>query len=328
MKKLYYYPSAGKSGTYPNPYSVNYKNALGQYFEVLEADNRKPKGAIGWVVLKRAFQVDVNIYNWIENVSTFRGAFFQWVMVILAILVVKIRGKKIVWMFHNIHPHYGEDFYSSSIQWLLFHLSTLIVTHSKEAEEYAKKKAMVRVIYLCHPVETHHVESNDSVLAQDDIFIWGSIIPYKGIFEFISKSEIQYSDIKIRIIGSGSDKEYINKVKSSCNDHIVFEERRADFSEIASYCKKSRYVLFPYVGESVSSSGALIDTILFGGTPIGPNRGAFHDLSEQGLCITYDSFNQLLELLKSNRSINPQKVSVFIHENSWDSFVKKIHEKI
>lgn len=328
MKKIYYYPSGGKSGTYPNPYSINYKKTLKKYYNVLEPDNKKPAGTIGWVVLKRAFQSDITIYNWIENISTFRGAFFQWILVVMAFIVIKLRGKKIVWMFHNIHPHHGEDFYSKTIQWLLFRVSNIIVTHSHEAETYARSKASVQVIYLCHPVEEICINRLDMELPQDDIFIWGSIIPYKGIVEFVARPEIQQSDIQIRIIGSGSDKEYIKKLRSCCNNHVFFEERRASFDEIACYCKQARYVLFPYIGESISSSGALIDTIVFGGTPVGPDKGAFQDLAEQGVCFTYDSFGQLLELLQTNRKLDPKRVEEFIHDNSWDSFVKKIIELI
>ena len=152
-KKLSYYPAAGNNG-YTNPYSANYKEVMSAYYDVLEADNKAPKyKMLGFYILKRAFQADVYVYNWLENIGTFRLPFLQLILAILAILVVKCRNKKIIWMFHNIHPHSGATFYSRTISWLLFHTASLIVSHSREAAEYAKKKTSRKVLFLCHPIK-------------------------------------------------------------------------------------------------------------------------------------------------------------------------------
>ncbi|WP_194968036.1 hypothetical protein [Klebsiella pneumoniae] len=44
----------------------------------------------------------------------------------------------------------------------------------------------------------------------------------------------------------------------------------------------SKCVLFPYKSGSISSSGALMDTIALGGVAIGPDVGAFKDLEKKG----------------------------------------------
>lgn len=319
--KLYYYPP----GEYGNPYSINYKKALSDYFDVLEPDNKHPKfSMLGLYILKRSFQADVYVFNWIENIGNYRLPFIQWLLTILAILMIKLRGKKLIWMFHNIHPHTGSSFYSSTVSWLLFRVSSLIVSHSKDAANYAQSKTKHKVVHKCHPIKLFSDKdlAFDGKVEKCDVLIWGSIIRYKGIAEFISRLEIQNSELHIRIIGKSSDKSLIDEIKQYCNDHIILDEKRASFGEIAAYCKSSKYVLFPYIGDCVSSSGALIDTIAMGGIPVGPNVGAFKDLEEEGMCITYNNYQELSNVLNGSVSIDNNKE--FLHVNSWKSFVSYI----
>lgn len=324
-KKLYYYPP----GEYGNPYSINFKRALSDYYDVMESDNAHPKyNMLGEYIFKRSFQAEIYIYNWIENIGDYKFPFIQWLFTILAIIVIKLRGKKLIWMFHNIHPHNGASFYSRTVSWLLFRFSSLIVSHSKDAANYAKSKSSRKVVYKCHPIKTFDRKEleYEGKIEQCDVLIWGSIIRYKGIAEFISLPEVQRSNLRIRIIGKSSDKNLIDEIKKYCNERIVLDEKRASFGEIAAYCKSSKYVLFPYIGDCVSSSGALIDTIAMGGNPVGPNIGAFKDLKENGMCITYKSYKELSNVLNDSAKMKKQKD--FIHNNSWASFVSFIYKSI
>lgn len=325
MKTLYYYPP----GEYGNPYSINYKRALSDYYDVMESDNAHPKyNMLGEYIFKRSFQADIYIYNWIENIGDYKFPFIQWLFTILAVIVIKMRGKKLIWMFHNIHPHNGVSFYSKTVSWLLFRFSSLIVSHSKDAAEYAKSKSSWQVVYKCHPIKAFDSKEleYEGKIEKCDVLIWGSIIRYKGIAEFISLPEVQQSNLRIRIIGKSSDKNLIDEIKKYCNERIVLDEKRASFGEIAAYCKSSKYVLFPYIGDCVSSSGALIDTIAMGGNPVGPNIGAFKDLKEEGICSTYNTYDNLLEILMSARPIICS--DAFVKKNNWESFANFINNTI
>lgn len=323
--KLYYYPP----GEYDNPYSINFKKALSEYYDLLECDNIHPKfHMLSLYIFKRSFQADIYVLNWIENIGNYRLPFVQWFITFFALLNIKLRGKKIIWMFHNIHPHNGTTFYSSTISWLLFRISSLIVSHSKDAAQYAKAKSRKKVIYRCHPIKTFdNVGLKFEGKVDDcDILIWGNINRYKGIKEFISLPDIQKSNFKILIIGKSDDKLLIEEIKKQCNEHIILQERRGTFAEIGAYCKSSKYVLFPYIGDSISSSGALIDTIAMGGIPIGPEVGAFKDLESEGLCITYKNYQDLY--CKLNSSLKIEINDDFFVVNSWDSFVRYLYNLI
>lgn len=328
MKKLYYYPPANGPMGYGNPYSVNYKSAMSEFFDVMEADN-KPQhySMLGIYVLKRAFQADIYVFNWIENIGVYRMPAIQCILTILAFCVIKIRRRKIIWMFHNIHPHTGITVYSRLIQGLLYKMSNLIISHSQEAANYLREKG-IKAEYISHPIKCFDSKqlSFDEKTYPCDILIWGTIAKYKGIKEFLSIPEIQNSTLKIRIIGTGKDKKLLKEIASCCNDNIVLEEKRASFGEIAAYCKTAKYVLFPYVGDCVSSSGALIDTLAMEGTPMGPNKGAFRDLANEHLCVTYNNEKELIEILNSQAT--KIEIKSFLKENSWSNFAHLVNKII
>lgn len=320
--KLFYYPPASRNG-YPNPYSIHYKKALEHYYNVLDKDN-KPTKMLSWSFLKNSLLADIFIVNWLESVCFLRFGYVQYLLARIGLKIIKWRQKPIIWMFHNTHPHQGDNKHSRKIQDILFHQSKLIISHSQEAADYARQKGGDKVIYRCHPVHPISIKPFEGEIEPCDVLIWGAILPYKGIYEFVSDSNVKNTNLRIRIVGKCSDYELNDKIESQCNEYITFENRRIGFDELAACIAKSRYVLFPYIGDCVSSSGALIDTIAMGGTPVGPNVGAFKDLEKEGMCYTYTNNESLLSLLKFEKKISPINRNIFINKNSWDNFIQEI----
>ncbi len=205
--------------------------------------------------------------------------------------------------------------------------------------------------------------------ASDEILIWGNILPYKGVLEFVSSTAVRIAGLKVRIVGRCKDSALaadIEKAVAQCNagesaggfvpadsgsfesdsasrecskdgefpggvipdavtfhrTKIVFENRSADFDELAALVRSSRHVLFPYLPGSVSSSGVLMDTLAMGGNPVGPAIGAFADLARENVCQVYGSEAEMIEILKSDRRINPDTLRDFISRNSWHSYAK------
>lgn len=319
MNKVFFYPPAPKGG-YTNPYIVNYKNAIKKDFNVLNMDNQVSP-MLSLTFLLYSLKADIYIINWLESVCFLKLGILQFLLARLGLRIIKLRKKKIIWMFHNIHPHQGRSKLSSKIQKILFKQSELIITHSSEATMYAREKTGKKVLYKCHPVKEISVTSQyENKRINCDVFIWGTILPYKGVYEFISLEEIQQSKLKIIIVGECANKELAEKINSQCNDNIHFENRRASFDELAQYIQNSRYTLFPYIGDCVSSSGALIDTIVFGGTPVGPDVGAFKDLKKEDICLVYRDYTELVNIIHSSCTISETQRSLFIKANSWKAF--------
>lgn len=328
-QKLCYFPPQTSKEGYKNPYSQNYQECLQPYYDIL---NSKPQGIaqrlpLGTYFLFSSTKADIYIINWLESVCFLRAGGVQFLCAILGILFVILRKKKIIWMFHNIHPHQGDNFMSRILQNMLYKYANLIISHSKEAYEYAQKRAKCKVIYKCHPIkiikttETFKVDSCD-------VLIWGEILPYKGIVEFLDYINNNHSQLKIRIVGKCNDKILDTTIKSKCTPLIKYENRRASFSELKCIINNSNYVLFPYIGNCVSSSGALIDSIAMGGNVMGPNRGAFNDLASEKMCIVYNDYAEMLKLLNTPPQISKVDINIFYKKNSWESFGKFIYEEI
>lgn len=326
MQKVYYYPPASRLG-YENPYSINFKSALSKTYRVCDADNR-PAKMLTLSLLCYSFLADVFIINWLESAPFLKMGRLQYCLACLALSIIKLRKKKIVWILHNIHPHNGSNSKSLHIQKRLFAESGLVVAHSKEAYLYAQKNASGKSLFFNHPVkriERTKISPTDKVI---DVLIWGSILPYKGVYEFLSNPEIQNSNLVVRVVGSCKDEKLKNQIQSCCSDKIHFENRRASFEELNSLIQSSRYVLFPYIGDCVSSSGALIDTLVLGGTPLGPKVGAFADLAELGVCLTYNSFFDLMRVLRTDQTIPEKMRNEFIDQSSWENFVDRMVSNI
>lgn len=324
MKKIYYYPSAPRGG-YKNPYSTNYKEALKANFKLLD-DSSKAKYTAMFSFLKYAFLADVFVLNWVEDVAFAKLHRFKFLIVYFSLLIIRLRKKKIVWMLHNMHPHKGITPMTKFIQRYLFNNATLIIAHSKAAAEFARQNSKVKVCYLCHPFVDIETKPLEVSVPKSDILIWGEILPYKGVPEFLSLPFAK--QFNVRIIGRCKDPILDEKIKALCSENISYENRKISFDELKALIGKTRYVLFPYVGDCVSSSGALIDTLTLGGCVVGPNVGAFKDLQEEGICLTYHNEEDLFKLLKSDISVDKALVSRFIKDNSWANLSRFLVENV
>lgn len=319
MIKIYYYPSCPPGG-YGNPYSSNVKNAFAKYGKVLDNENIPVKPAVKGL-LRYCFKADVFLLNWIEGIANHRYGIIQYFLVFICLFIIRLRRRKIVWTLHNIHPHGGANKFSEKLSTYLFRHVDIIIAHSKDAQDYAEKKAICPVYYVCHPFNTYERDISPKEKTRD-ILIWGTIFPYKGVSQFLQEVNSRKSDLTIRIVGTCSDAGLLNEiVRSAENNHrIVFENRRPDFKEIGELISTSKFVLFPYIGGSISSSGALMDTIAMGGIAMGPNVGAFKDLSIDKICLTYENYDDLFEKLRKGAQLSEHTIGTFVKYNTWDKF--------
>lgn len=357
-KKIYVSPSANRKNGYPNRYFVFLKENLAEYFDVLDADN-EPYLTQGWALLKHSFKADIFLLSFVETIAFHKLAFAQYLMVRLSFLIMRLRHKEIVFIFHNPRPHKGENWMSRSLTKLQLKRSCLVISHSCETASFARVLLSEygcppdKVRYFCHPVVEPAAVGGSAADAcrgssggedsarTGEILIWGNILPYKGVLEFISSPAVRVAGLDVRIVGRCKDPgmaKDIEKAVAECDSaefvssysngseslrsKIIFENRAADFDELASLVSSSKFVLFPYLPGSVSSSGVLMDTLAMGGNPVGPAVGAFADLSRENVCFVYGSEAEMIEILKSDRSVNPGVLRDFIARNTWHSYAK------
>ena len=378
-RRIYVSPSANRKSGYPNRYFVVLKENLAEYFDVLDSCN-EPYLTQGWALLKHSFKADIFLLSFVETIAFHKLAFIQYLMVRLSFLVMRLRRGRIVFIFHNPRPHKGENWMSRSLTRMQLTQSCLVVSHSCETAAFARALLSEygcspdKVRYICHPIVDPSASvggvsgcasagagSSVSVAAgassfgasaaglasatpSDEVLIWGNILPYKGVLEFVSSPAVRAAGLKVRIVGRCKDASLaaaIEKAVGQCDagqsaegstsvddsdylhrTRIVFENRAADFEELAVLIRSSRHVLFPYLPGSVSSSGVLMDTLSMGGNPVGPAIGAFADLARENVCDVYGSEAEMIEILKSDRRVNPETLRDFISRNSWQAYAK------
>lgn len=326
--KIYVYPTGGAHPKNLNPYVSNLKKSLSNFFVLVQPDYGKQIPRM-LVFLLSSFKADAYIFNWIENSASGKLGFLGAICSFLGLIVLKIRRAKIVWVFHNIHPHGGENAWTLRFQRFLFRHSTIIITHSQEAEEYAKQYAKCPVYFKNHPIEKMNYGEWNGGTKDTDYFYWGDISPYKGVVELLKNPLVKQSGRSFYVVGKCVNDDLRKQLQSLAVGNITFENRAASFREIAAQCKKSKYVIFPYVGNSISSSGVLMDTLLMGGTPVGPNRGAFADLAKVGCCLTYNNIEEIFSLPIGNIiKLESKNVDDFLNTNTWSMFGEWLYKEL
>lgn len=325
-----------------NPYIQELIYSIARNKNVLNKNAPTKHGVFD--ILKYLFKIDVVIFNWIENVPEKRLGVLQAFVAVFLVFFFRMRGKQVLWVMHNKKSHSTQkEWWKTRLFNFFMKKATMVLTHSSEGVRYFKKLVPARsekIKFFHHPVHAQDFDCNEKGIPKKrDVLIWGTISPYKGVDRFLSKLiEKQCGDkYSILIIGKCTSEDYYAKLQSLAGKNTEIQNRYASFEELNQFIKESGIVLFPYLSESVLSSGALMDSLSFPTQIIGPNTGAFADLKEAGMLETFNNYDDLINTiercLKENEKIDIcAKRSKFIEENRWEMFgerlIKQIDNKI
>lgn len=309
---------------FPNPHfksSNPYLKDLCHHINAINKDELYDANIVN--LYKHLFDGNTYIFNWPENLCFRKFGYIQIALFFIAVIILKTRKVKIVWIFHNIAPHQGHTWITRVIYNIFFRWSNLIIAHSQNALKYIKMHTSTKSVFIPHPFRERFSPTKD-INYKYDIIIWGSIYRYKGILEFLTNKITWTKPFKVLIIGKCNDSDYDYKIKSIIDNNTIYQNRFADKKELETLILSSRYVVFPYIKDSISSSGALIDSLLLGKTVIGPNVGAFQELSIEGLCYTFDEYGDIFDIISKNENINIGLIERYVNENVWDTSVQQI----
>lgn len=333
-KKVYIYPvTAFAHKTIPNPYLESLMNCLENNFVFVNKDNPSNKGIFDiWGYRKK---IDFLFLNWIEDLPDKKGGLLQTLFFVIMVHLLKFRGIKIVWTMHNKLSHYHtHDQYKRMLFRFLLVKSDFIITHSNEGIHYAseyKLRNYEKIRYFPHPLEKKFIRFKEAPAF--DILIWGSIIAYKGIDQFLQylhDHQLQ-NRYKIRIVGKVKPESYLQVISGFLNDSIQLENRYIPEEELKDFVADARTVVFTYIGSSVLSSGVLMDTLSYGGNILAPDVGAFKDARQAGLISTFRDYDELVSLLDDQLALkgnNLNAISEFIDDNTWTKFSQRIADWI
>lgn len=330
MKKAYLYPiSSFMDQAVPNEYIGNFMESLEPNVEFLNKNRPSNKGILD--LLKYYRSLDVIFLHWIEDLPDKRGGIFQTLFFIILVYLFKIPKTKMIWVVHNKISHYHTKWF---LKKLIFNTvkrrSDLVLTHSKEGIQFLEQHGVdiaKKAKYFPHPLirKTLPAPANRTI----DILIWGSMIPYKGVDDFLrflheSKQETRYH---IQMAGKVSPPDFEKTISEYCNDFIHLDNRYVPEDELKQYMADSKAVLFTYAEGSVLSSGALMESLSYGLNVLAPDVGAFKDVREEGLINTFNGFNELMnnmdEFINSEDDFS-DRIDQFIRENDWSQFAKSL----
>ncbi len=330
MSRAYLYPiSAFDEQVDPNEYIESFMDFLEPDVEFL---NRNSPSTIGILdLMKYLRKVDYLFLHWIEDLPDKKGGMIQTLFFIIVVFLSKIIKLRMVWVMHNRESHYRANlFLKRLLTRLVARRSDYIITHSKEGLRILEKQGIdtsVRARYFAHPLIKKSLPESSG--RSYDILIWGSIIPYKGVdkfLEYLYENRIE-DRFSILLAGKVKPDEYGERIRTFCRDNITLDDRYIPIDELEQYMADSKVVLFTYAEGTVLSSGALMDSISYGMNVVAPNVGAFRDLNEEDLILTYSGFEEIVgkleSSLKSAEDISG-RIDQFINENDWKQFSIKL----
>jgi len=334
MQKAYLYPILPDSKvSTPNPYVANFIANMGKEFDFLNKNAPAYTGILD--LFKYIMKIDYLFLNWIEDLPDKKAGWLQSFLFILCLPVIKARKIRIIWTMHNKQSHYTSNLFLKNYLFkLVLKKSDHIITHSKEGINYFMQlhpEGSGKIRYFPHPLEKKILKTKKEKTI--DVLIWGSLIPYKGIdkfLHFLHKNNLE-NNFSVLMAGKVNPEEYSYTIQTYCNRHIRLDNRYIPEEELKKLISDSRFVLFTYEKDSVLSSGALMDTLSYGGIVIGPSTGAFKDLQEEGLITNYETYDDIIRLLNDTgpTEVENQKIlDAFIQWNNWEQFSLKISKWI
>jgi glycosyltransferase involved in cell wall biosynthesis len=336
LKNIYLYPITSRNFTgITNPYISNLAQSLSGSFKVINRDKPSDRGITDLFHFFR--KTDIVYLNWIEDLPEKHMGKIQTLIFFSLFAALKSSGKKIIWTLHNKTSHSKKKkFIKTSLFKLLLNRSDLIITHSEEGLKHIPQKTPS--VYIPHPVR-HKPDISSSLPEKSyDIIIWGTIAPYKGIDAFLNHLEEKdlINRYRIMIAGKVTDSDLLVSLKNKVSRYknISLQNKFIEEDELDQLIKKSKIILFSYHSESVLSSGALMDSLKYPSAIIGPDTGAFKDLSKEGIVYTFRNYDDLTPLINNIISTDKkeaerdEKRRKFMEENSWEKFSVKLKKAI
>lgn len=330
MKRIYIYPKNDyEKLESPNPYILHLEAALQPKHRI---SNQHPNKLGVLELFLFLFKTDVYLFNWIEDLPVKRYGKFQAILLLLFLLFSKVFRKKIIWVMHNLFSHERK-----SKKWthflfiMMIRHSGLILTHSEEGIRFLRKNYSTyckKAIYINHPVDELLLPEKQ-VEKEYDLFIWGTIHPYKGVLEFLEfASGIEsLNNLKMLIAGICPNSELKAQLYKLLTKNIEYRDGFFDIEEIAAMTYRSKVTVFTYNSDSILSSGSLMDSIRMGAMIIGPNKGSFRDLRNYTFIETYNSFSEIPDLINriSLTEVDRERqIIAFYKNNNWETFGDKL----
>ena len=223
---------------------------------------------------------------------------------LLELLLLRLRGAKIVWTVHNIVNH--EDYHGQIelfFNKLILRLCDRLIIHCEAArhEVIQTYKSLLnsRIAIIPHGHYKDHYENQISrvharnllkIGPKDTVFLhFGAIRPYKGIPQLIEAfRKLKSEKVRLLIAGLPNSNDIRAEIEKQCREdrriRAVLEFVPKD--QVQVYMNASDVVVMPF--RDILTSGSVVLTMGFAKAIIAPRLGCLPEILNEKGAILYD----------------------------------------
>ncbi len=251
--------------------------------------------------------------NWFENLDPLSSR------IKLQLMLYKLSGARIIWVFHNKYPHdtnpHKRNAQIRNMQWLAGH-SSRILLHSKSSRKYIPNHSRnsKKAYYIPHILYERRNEAADPdtirkqyhITEDDFVFtIFGVVSPYKNIESGIEAfQKLHLKNAKLLIAGAPSDNAYAEKIKKKCqgNPDILLDLHYIPDTVLDNLITASDVIVMPYHEGSSMNSGVMIQSFSIGKPVITPDICMARDMASEKFMYRYRHSSLEKVMLKAYRN--------------------------
>lgn len=285
-------------------------------------------------------QLKIVNLNWFESINADSNIkiFFNYVKRTAMFFFFKLSRKKIIYTFHNIHPHNMRRYkWADKLIYRLCRSSDVVVVlcnHSREilskyisSEELNKKMVVIPPANYKGCYREDVIDFRKKWNISDDTCVMGyigSVQPYKNI-ELIINAAKQFPEICFVIAGNSKNHKYLQQLRQQADgcSNVVFDFRFIDDNEIPAFIKNCDFIITPYDKRSSLNSGVVILAFTYGRTVICPVIGTLLQMDDLNHVFSYDyktddeHQEKLNEAIKHAYEVYKNNPKMLYNINKW-----------
>ena len=285
-KRVVYIPYPVR-GNKINDLLTNLVNILSKRYTVC-GELTNPADIVGMLETKAVF------LNWIEEKLDKKMKF--------QLLLYRLLGAKIVWVFHNRLPHdmKPDSRAAENMKWLADRCSIIWIL-SRHSRRYIpnRERNQRKSVYIPHimyqsrkgQVSSDEIRLKYGVSKQDFVFlIFGLIRPYKNIEGGIEAfRKLKLPGAKLIIAGNPVNSSYAREIKKLCegSQDIILDLQYISNVLLDGLLGISDVVVLPYHDGSSMNSGVMIQAFSNGKPVISPDICMARDFAGKGFLYVY-----------------------------------------
>jgi beta-1,4-mannosyltransferase len=247
-------------------------------------------------------QYDILHFHWTDyqyTGETFLLTLWRLLKYALELVLLRLRGYKIVWTMHNYLPHESRFPILNFIErWWMARCVHAVIVHAHFGKELLAKRLMRRhhvyVIphgnYIPYFVRTPRLEARNKLGVPEGqlmLLNFGYIRSYKGVPEMLDVfRQLPDLDASLFVVGNAPGDIHAKVARRADLDRRVKTELHyVDDDQLALYLSAADAVILPYI--DVLGSGALMTALTFGCPVIAPAIGTFKEILDEHCGILY-----------------------------------------